>query len=894
MKVVRLSAALVALAFLCSHVANAQMDREFEYFVSPNAPIVDFSTTSSSITVPDNFNINSLSILVDIDHPAAADLTITLSGPAGTYTLSTQNGQAGANYENTIFDSNPGLGIPGVAINSPGNVTAYFRGIYVPETPLPTSGTPSGLWTLSVTDNLVADNGTLVRWGLIFNRYDNYRDIRWGVDLNFFGVTTLNPLGLIDDITLLPPYTVQGYRPQANEVLAYALYQLSQTPGVANLKISHAYPLGTSTQLLDADFSIAAENAYAGFITTDLNSQKGTHTAKLDLMMRGDLWMSRNDNAYSADLEVTPGSMAYDHGEAMNTLFPFVNECDANVFFVDAPQTITSVDIWQGSTVEFEPMGSASRMTINVWDANTNALVASTGPQMFPPQGDKWVSYPFSPPVSLPAGTYRVGYCIDAYDMGSFGPGIGMDLVGSPFEPLGLFSKYAGFNIQQFSLDGGSSWFADDFRTFNTKMIRPNFVQQSDVGVIAIEHTNGFGGLQVSVTFGAYAHYNYLPNQMTFGKVTVIDNSNGQTIGYQERRVYLTSSPYVDTQIFNFPQLTSGNYTIHAEIVRPDDENLINNEYERTVMIPFAPMMVYYDGTLKQSLRDQIVSSYSQQGIALEFVDRSVNNVTFDTEKILWIGELNSIQAQQARQFALDGGHFAVLPTGELAVNPLTDLFAKVASVEEMESVNRALMIPDNVEFPEPANSALVKSFIDPTAPVQVFGKSEINRDRLANFFNWVKQGEAATTVQRDPRKVVIVSGNEDVRTKAERIGDLSIVKLLVKDARPTERRYIEVADAGNFEITQNYPNPFNPTTNIAFNVPDDANVSIRVYDMLGREVATLVSGLYTSGSYITTWDASSDHGMTISSGVYMYRMDAQPIDGSAGYSAVKKMVLSR
>ncbi len=895
MKVVRLSAALVALAFLCSLTANAQLNREFEFFESPNAPIVDFSTTSSSIDVPYDFTISTLSVLVDIDHPAAADLTITLSGPTGNYTLSTQNGLAGANYENTIFDSNPGLAIPGVAINSPTNVTAFFRGVYMPESALPTSGTGKGLWTINVTDNLLADNGTLVRWGLIFNRYDNYRDIRWGGDLNYFGLTTLNDLGLIDDVTLVPPYTVTGYRPMNNTTQMIALLQLSQTPGVMNVTLDQKLPGGSATPFFDGDFSIPAENVYSFLIGTNLGNQKGMHQTGLDVMMRGDLWMSRPDNNKQVMIDVTPGSLAYDNGQVMNTLFPFVNECDANVYQIQSPQTITSVDIWQSSVVEFEPPASASRMTINVWDANTGALMATTGASMFPPQGDKWVSYPFSPPVTLPAGTYRVGYCLDALDGASFGPGIGMDEAGSPFEPTGFLGKYAGFNLAQFSLDGGSSWFEDAFRVFNTKMIRPNFVQQSDVGVIAINQTNGFGGLQVSVTFGAYAHYSYLPNQITFGKVTVINNANNATIGYQEKRVYLTSSPYVDTQVFSFPQLSSGNYTIMAEIVRPDDENLINNAYSRTVVIPFAPMTVYYNGTIAASLRDQVSSTYAQQGIAVNFVDRSVNDVTFEGEKVLWIGEISKVQAQMAREFALAGGDFAVLPTGTSNTNPMSDLFAQVANVKEIDAMNRVYATPANVELPNAANSQIVKNLADATMPASVFGKGEnVDRDAVANFYNWVKNASPAPAMMRDARASVVVSGNEDVRTAAERIGDITVVKLLVKDATPAERRFNDVADLNSFEITQNYPNPFNPTTNIAFNVTTDANVSVRVYDMLGREIATLANGFYSAGKYITTWNANTSLGQTVASGMYIYRMEAQPVDGSAAFVGVKKMVLAR
>jgi hypothetical protein len=70
------------------------------------------------------------------------------------------------------------------------------------------------------------------------------------------------------------------------------------------------------------------------------------------------------------------------------------------------------------------------------------------------------------------------------------------------------------------------------------------------------------------------------------------------------------------------------------------------------------------------------------------------------------------------------------------------------------------------------------------------------------------------------------------------------------------------------FTLEQNYPNPFNPTTVIRYTVPEQTNVSLKVYDMLGREVAILADGSKPSGSYAVQFDASR-----YSSGVYIYRL---------------------
>ena len=77
------------------------------------------------------------------------------------------------------------------------------------------------------------------------------------------------------------------------------------------------------------------------------------------------------------------------------------------------------------------------------------------------------------------------------------------------------------------------------------------------------------------------------------------------------------------------------------------------------------------------------------------------------------------------------------------------------------------------------------------------------------------------------------------------------------------------------FELGQNFPNPFNPTTAISFSIPKSGHVELSIYDILGRNVKTLVSGAYDVGNYSVVWDATDMNGNLVSNGVYFYTIKA-------------------
>lgn len=88
------------------------------------------------------------------------------------------------------------------------------------------------------------------------------------------------------------------------------------------------------------------------------------------------------------------------------------------------------------------------------------------------------------------------------------------------------------------------------------------------------------------------------------------------------------------------------------------------------------------------------------------------------------------------------------------------------------------------------------------------------------------------------------------------------------------------------FELLQNFPNPFNLTTEISYSIPSTGHVSLRVFDILGREVATLIDGDENEGTHYVSWGATGRSKDLVSSGVYFYRLE------SDGMKKTRKMIL--
>ena len=90
----------------------------------------------------------------------------------------------------------------------------------------------------------------------------------------------------------------------------------------------------------------------------------------------------------------------------------------------------------------------------------------------------------------------------------------------------------------------------------------------------------------------------------------------------------------------------------------------------------------------------------------------------------------------------------------------------------------------------------------------------------------------------------------------------------------------------GSFALHPAYPNPFNPITNLRYDLPEQAQVTIRIYDLIGREVTHLINTTQEAGYKSVQWNATDSFGKPVSAGVYFYQIR------TAGFVQTRKMVL--
>jgi hypothetical protein len=152
------------------------------------------------------------------------------------------------------------------------------------------------------------------------------------------------------------------------------------------------------------------------------------------------------------------------------------------------------------------------------------------------------------------------------------------------------------------------------------------------------------------------------------------------------------------------------------------------------------------------------------------------------------------------------------------------------------------------------------------------------------NTANYYQSSGLLRTLTYDGSSVAIDAGEYTVANLQFGLSnpkDIEISKIIVVDENNSKMSKVEVELKYedmiplDYSLSQNFPNPFNPNTQVEFSIPIDGFVTIKVYDLLGQEIASLFAGNTQAGKYTINWDGKDNNGNAVSSGNYLYRMTA-------------------
>jgi len=241
----------------------------------------------------------------------------------------------------------------------------------------------------------------------------------------------------------------------------------------------------------------------------------------------------------------------------------------------------------------------------------------------------------------------------------------------------------------------------------------------------------------------------------------------------------------------------------------------------------------------------------------------------------------------------------AILLVLALVVPAWANKIAVVGSSQEV-----ALNLSNNQElgavvlalkFAQPGSDVTLKSYSFEGTKVEYVKFKEVlinNEDKTVLIYaipfeeDYIPAGEGSVALLRfdgkdpitlEPTKISHQNGISLISVKAE---DLEFEFNPTPVAKPKKEL------PSTFSLSQNHPNPFNPSTMIQYALPQDAEVNLLIYNVLGQKVKTLVSEFQTAGFKSVEWDGTDERGSVVATGIYFFKLKA------GEFVQTKKMVM--
>ena len=293
-------------------------------------------------------------------------------------------------------------------------------------------------------------------------------------------------------------------------------------------------------------------------------------------------------------------------------------------------------------------------------------------------------------------------------------------------------------------------------------------------------------------------------------------------------------------------------------VVNPHGVDSLNTLQQQVADVSGNGSITAYDASLILQYTVGLISTFPVE------ISPKASKPDNKTKQYLALLKVNNVQLEVGGGSA-DFGKNITLPVYLSNTNG-------VVSIQLKLKYETTLMTLDNISLGSNYSNYILNYYTDPKTgelSIAIAGTKPMNSDGnvLNIVFNISKDAKGITNTKLEVNQFV---ANETDFSKSISTQSIEII------GKPTE-----------YQLSQNYPNPFNPSTIISYDVPDNnVPVSLIIYNIQGQEVKTLINSVQNAGRYKITWDGTNNLGERVSSGIYIYRLQANKFVG------VKKLVL--
>jgi len=439
-------------------------------------------------------------------------------------------------------------------------------------------------------------------------------------------------------------------------------------------------------------------------------------------------------------------------------------------------------------------------------------------------------------------------------------------------------------------------------------------VDNSIVRTLSIGNNNGKGAHSI-IAYGLEQDesntniykikvYDNNPNSEADIIVNTQANNNNGTWSYAEwpnwggsKKLYLDVPAELHLSGTTFPR---GQNTQSPFII---PENVVNINYPSESPIVIKDNQGNMTGLMNNIIYEDIPNSYARRikngsevaplGYSLdtdnysvtlsEFEDSTVGTYFFTGNKSLVYGRSGAEQTQTDRLF-FDGGLSAVNPDAQNKQVSLSTLINETVNQKLLSISSLDLVQNDSVKIFNP-DSNTVKLISYGSAKNYEIEVNYLSENEASRFGNLNVQLDANTSHTFIPDWTNLTNSQLLVLVDIGNNGIIDDTLSLVNQVTGIDNDQSSLIAPDSYHLAQNYPNPFNPTTTVSYQIPVSGQVTLKVFDVLGNEVAVLVDEIREAGRYEVEFQSAVGN-RQLASGIYYYRLQA------GSFVETKKMML--